>query len=143
MLGICFGHQLIAAYHGVIVRHDALQSKTKTHEIELTTAAEEHPMFANLPKRFAVQYGHKDIVTALPLGATLLAHAGDTCQCAAVAYSTNVVTTQFHPELSLEDLYTRVTHIPNYLPQGVTVDDVYKATPVAGEVLRNFAKIVG
>jgi GMP synthase-like glutamine amidotransferase len=141
-LGICFGHQLIGAYHGVAVEHDCKQSKTKTHQIKLTTAAKQHPIFTSLPDTFAVQYGHKDVIVDIPLGAKLLAHGGEACRFAAIAYSDTMITTQFHPELSIEDLYERVAHIPNYLPQGVTVDDIYQETPYAGDLLRNFAKVI-
>jgi GMP synthase-like glutamine amidotransferase len=141
-LGICFGHQLIGAYMGAKVCHDHVQSKTKTHEIELTPEARQHPIFSSLPDRFLVQYGHKDVVTCVPPSAVLLAHGGDACQCAALAYGDTIVTTQFHPELSIEDLRERVAVIPNYLPRGVTVDELYTETPYASEVLRNFARVL-
>ncbi len=140
LLGICFGHQLMGAFRGASVYHDAMQSKLKTHTVTLEDDGRDHGLFATLPPSFAVQYGHKDVLAHIPTGARLLAHGGEACRVSALAYSDNIISTQFHPELNLADMHDRVSHIPNYLPEGVVVDEVFTDTPYARTILHNFAK---
>jgi GMP synthase-like glutamine amidotransferase len=140
LLGICFGHQLMGSFRGASVYHDTIQSKLKTHTVTLEDDGRDHGLFASLPPSFAVQYGHKDVLAHIPTGARLLAHGGEACRVSALAYSDNIISTQFHPELSLADMHDRVTHIPNYLPEGVVVDEVFTDTPCARTILHNFAK---
>ncbi|MCU0678723.1 MAG: type 1 glutamine amidotransferase [Candidatus Pacebacteria bacterium] len=140
LLGICFGHQLMGSFRGASVYHDTVQSKLKTHTVTLEDDGRDHGFFASLPQSFAVQYGHKDVLAHIPTGARLLAHGGEACRVSALAYSDNIISTQFHPELNLSDMHDRVTHIPNYLPEGVVVDEVFSDTPHARTILHNFAR---
>ncbi len=142
LLGICFGHQLMGAFRGANVYHDSNQSKLKTHTVTLHDDGRQHRLFANMPTTFDAQYGHKDVLAHVPTGARLLAHGGDSCRVSALAYSDNIISTQFHPELTLEDMHDRVAHIPGYLPEGTTVDEVFFDTPHARTILHNFARAV-
>jgi len=98
ILGVCFGHQMIAQMHGGNVQCDSSQGKTGSHEIYLTGHGVEDPLYKNFPPTFVAQYWHKDSVTNLPEGATLLA-TGPTCRFSALRYGDNIYTTQFHPEV--------------------------------------------
>ncbi|MBP9717128.1 MAG: gamma-glutamyl-gamma-aminobutyrate hydrolase family protein [Candidatus Pacebacteria bacterium] len=142
LLGICFGHQLMGAFRGASVYHDTQQSKLKTHTVTLHEEGRNHRLFANMPTTFDAQYGHKDVLAHVPIGARLLAHGGESCRVSALAYSDNIISTQFHPELTLSDMHDRVAHIPHYLPEGTTVDEVFFDTPHARTILHNFAKVV-
>ena len=142
LLGICFGHQLMGAFRGASVYHDREQSKLKTHTVTMRDEGRNHRLFANMPVTFDAQYGHKDVLAHIPMGATLLAHGGESCRVSALAYSDNIISTQFHPELTLADMHDRVAHIPHYLPEGTTVDEVFFDTPHARTILHNFAKVV-
>ncbi len=142
LFGICFGHQLLGAFHGVTVYHDPGQSKQKTHTVILNGEGQDHRLCRALPQTFDVQYGHKDVLSHVPTGATLLAHGGEVCRVSALAYSDTILSTQFHPELTLDDLYDRVTHIPSYLPDGVGIAEIYRETPHAPTLLHNFARLV-
>ena len=42
LFGICFGHQLLGAFHGVGVHHDERQSKLRSHTVERVMLAN-HP----------------------------------------------------------------------------------------------------
>src|SRR3989344_465895 len=66
LLGICFGHQLIAEISGGDVTHDHAQKKTGTYEVRLTEEGKTDRLFAGMPESFPVQYAHKDSVTSLP-----------------------------------------------------------------------------
>jgi GMP synthase-like glutamine amidotransferase len=116
ILGVCFGHQLIAQMHGGKVNNDKAQHKFGGHEVHLTPDGAHDPLFKNLPQSFMAQYAHKDSVTNLPSGATLLA-TGTSCRFSALRYGSKAYTVQFHPEIK------RMT--------GAT-----KASPQANEIVR-------
>lgn len=98
ILGVCFGHQLIAQMHGGMVSNDREQSKFGSHEVHLTEAGKHDPLFGQLPHTFTAQYAHKDSATNLPTGAELLASSPG-CAYSALRYGARTYTTQFHPEL--------------------------------------------
>ncbi len=98
VLGVCFGHQLIARMYEGEVRHDAAQGKQGSHEIHLTGHGVQDRLFKDFPPAFVAQYWHKDSVTNLPKGAMLLA-TGPTCLFSVLRYGDNVYTVQFHPEV--------------------------------------------
>ena len=104
LLGICYGHQLLANMYGGDVRNDKEQSKFGSYEVQLTEAGKEDRLFKNLPESFIAQYAHNDSVTKLPEGATLLASSKG-CKFSSLRYGTSAYTTQFHPEVTrFEDL---------------------------------------
>lgn len=98
VLGVCFGHQLIAQMHGGDVQCDPEQKKSGSHEVSLTQEGKKDPLFKHLPESFIAQYLHKDSATQLPEGATVLA-VGPSCHFSALRYGDNIYTTQFHPEV--------------------------------------------
>ncbi|MBV9159142.1 MAG: type 1 glutamine amidotransferase [Candidatus Kaiserbacteria bacterium] len=98
VLGVCFGHQIIGQMHNGMVSNDREQSKLGSYEVALTEAGKSDPLFADLPERFFAQYAHKDSVTNMPDGATLLA-TGSACRFSALKYGKKVYTVQFHPEV--------------------------------------------
>ena len=98
ILGVCFGHQLIAQMFGGEIRCDDAQGKFGSHEIHLTEEGKKDELFKMLPHTLVAQYWHKDSATNLPEGATLLA-AGDCCRFSALRYDSTTYTVQFHPEV--------------------------------------------
>lgn len=98
ILGVCFGHQIIGNMHGGMVSNDREQSKMGAYEVVLTEAGKSDALFSALPERFFAQYAHKDSVTNMPDGATLLA-SSPLCRFSALKYGKRVYTVQFHPEV--------------------------------------------
>ncbi len=98
ILGVCFGHQIIGEMHGGMVSNDREQSKMGAYEVSLTEAGKQDTLFGDLPETFYAQYAHKDSVTNLPEGATLLARS-PSCKFAALRYGDKIYTMQFHPEV--------------------------------------------
>jgi len=141
-LGICYGHQLLGAFAGAQVRSDVTQKKTRSHPVKLLIDKNDYFLFADLPDTFYAQYGHKDSLDRVPEGAILLMQGGDQCKVSALRYKNNIYTTQFHPELTLEDMLARMHASPDYLPEGVVAAEVFKASPDANRILRNFGKFV-
>lgn len=141
-LGICYGHQLLGAFAGAQVRRDEVQKKTRSHQVKLMIDKNDYFIFSDIPDTFYAQYGHKDSLDRVPEGAVLLMNGGEACKVSALRYKNNIFTTQFHPELTLEDMLARMQASPDYLPEGVIAEEVFKASPDANRILRNFGKFV-
>ncbi len=141
-LGICFGHQILGAFAGVVVHSDSKQKKIKSHEVLLCEEACNSPLFNDVPQTFKAQYVHKDVLSSVPKGAVLLVEGGDSCCISALRYKNNIYSTQFHPELNLSDLAERTELFPGYLPEGVSAQDVFEESFEANKILKNFAKLV-
>lgn len=101
LLGICYGHQLLADALGGEVAKNPRGREIGTVEIELAPDAARDPLFGGLPARLTVQATHVEAVTRLPQGARLLAgNAADPHQAFAVGSAAWGV--QFHPEFDAE-----------------------------------------
>lgn len=140
-LGICYGHQLFAQLRNGCVCNNREQSKIGTHEVELTLDGRADPLFADLPQKFDAQYGHKDSICMLPDNATLLA-SSDKCVGAALRYGCNVYTTQFHPELTVEDVRFRLENSPGYLPEGVSLDSLARPSLEASKIIPKWCELI-
>jgi GMP synthase (glutamine-hydrolysing) len=98
VLGVCFGHQLLAhAYGGRVVRNP-LGREVGTVEVELTAAGQADPLFRGMPRRIAVQATHEDLVPEPPEGTVVLAGNTNTA-IQALAFRPSVRGVQFHPEI--------------------------------------------
>ncbi len=141
-LGICYGHQIIGAYAGAKVVHDETQKKNCSHELSVVVDRNTFCICDNIPDTFYAHYGHKDSLDRVPEGAVLLMNGGNACQVSALSYKQNIFTTQFHPELSFEDIHLRVEATPGYLPEGVMIDDAFTKHAEANTMLYNFGQLV-
>ncbi|HLZ71249.1 MAG TPA: gamma-glutamyl-gamma-aminobutyrate hydrolase family protein [Dehalococcoidia bacterium] len=98
VLGICFGHQILASALGGAVVRNPLGREFGFCELRLTDAGRAHPtLFAGLPHVFRGAQGHYDVVSELPPGAALLAESDHGVQSFAHG---SVLGVQFHPEIS-------------------------------------------
>lgn len=105
-LGACYGIGAIGQYDGGVVDR-RFGEPIGAVEVTLTEAGREDPLFAGMPETFAAFVGHKEACSVLPEHAVLLA-SSDTCPVQAFRIGNNVYATQFHPELSVDDLVERV-----------------------------------
>ena len=69
-------------------------------------------------------------------------NGGERCQVSALQYKSNIYSLQFHPELTLVDLVDRVKNSPGYLPEGVTIEEIFKDDPSSNTILQNFGAFV-
>jgi GMP synthase (glutamine-hydrolysing) len=99
VLGVCFGHQLLAHALGGDVERNPRGPEVGTREVELTEAGRADPLLAGLPARLAVQQMHEDHVPAPPRGALLLATGRD-APVQAFAAGPRIRAVQFHPEFT-------------------------------------------
>jgi GMP synthase (glutamine-hydrolysing) len=100
VLGVCFGHQLLAAALGGTVERNPRGPEVGTREVTLTEAGRGDPLLAGLPDRLAVQQFHADHVPAVPPGAVLLAGGAHT-PVQAFAHGPRLRAVQFHPEFTV------------------------------------------
>ncbi len=96
-LGICLGHQLLAAALGGEVR-PARTPEVGVFEVELTTAGRDHPLFAGLAPTTCFLQWHAAEVTAPPAGASVLA-TSSRCAIQALAFGERAFGLQFHAEV--------------------------------------------
>jgi GMP synthase (glutamine-hydrolysing) len=139
MLGICYGHQLIAHALGGEVGYREQGMEIGTHDIQLTDAAHTDALFSALPPHFCAHLVHSQSVIKLPLGAQVLArNAADPHQSYRVGKTTWGV--QFHPEFD--------EHIMQFYGDEVAAQDcanaktiITKNTADAAKLLTRFATL--
>ncbi len=103
VLGVCYGHQLLAYALGGTVRPTTGGFEIGTVDIELTEAGQEDPLLGALtdaddPPRFHQVHG--DVVGTLPPDAVHLAKNGHT-ELQAFRLGDRTWAVQFHPEFTL------------------------------------------
>jgi GMP synthase (glutamine-hydrolysing) len=98
LLGICFGHQMIAEALGGEVRRNPLGREIGTVRV---CRLGDDALFAGLPRTFDVQATHVDAVMKLPPGARVLARTAlDPHSAFRVGDAVRAV--QFHPEFDAD-----------------------------------------
>lgn len=75
LLGICYGHQLIAHALGGQVDYNPAGRESGTIALELHPPAHEDPLFAGLPPQFPAHATHLQTVLRAPDGAVVLARS--------------------------------------------------------------------
>lgn len=99
MLGVCYGHQLMAAAFGGVSDYHPVGRESGTHGVTLTPAGREDTLFSALPERFSAQLTHAQSVLEAPRDAVVLArNAHDAHQ--ALRYGPRQWSVQFHPEFT-------------------------------------------
>lgn len=100
VLGVCFGHQLLARAAGGEVRRNPRGREIGTIRVQLTAQGREDPLFSHCAAgELLAQATHEDAVLRLPDGAVLLA-SNERAAVQAFRLSETVAGVQFHPELS-------------------------------------------
>jgi GMP synthase (glutamine-hydrolysing) len=144
VLGICYGHQLLAhAMGGQVAPHPGgLEMGTVT--VQRTPQAAEDPLFSALPDTWSAPVAHRQSVRRLPPGALHLAGNGfETHHAYRVGRCAWGV--QFHPEFSPAATRAYVAHLADDLraqgqcPQ--TLETGVTDTPQAARVLARFAEL--
>ena len=105
-LGACYGVGTVGARIGATLDHRYAEPVGPTW-ITLTEAGRADPLFEVLPERFEAFVGHKEAISVLPPEAVLLAGSA-ACPVQAFRVGRHVYATQFHPELDLAGLFTRI-----------------------------------
>ena len=100
ILGICYGHQLIAQTFGGWVEENPKGLEIGTHHIQLTSSAKDDVVFKHLPQAFDAHLVHYQSVVQLPTNAKILAFNSHD-QYQAYCLDGHIWGVQFHPEFSM------------------------------------------
>ena len=145
VLGICYGHQLLAHALGGEVAYNALGRRLGTIDVHLTGAARGDPLFGGLPDVLHVAVSHRQVVVRPPTGATLLATTTHDPHHAYRA-ADHAWGVQFHPEYDA-DIVRAYLHDrrADLLEEGLDPDALARDARDTGHgtlLLRRFAEIV-
>jgi GMP synthase-like glutamine amidotransferase len=134
-LGICFGHQLLADLLGGSVVTDPNMAESGVAEIMLTDKGRQDPILDSLPEVFNGIVSHKSSVLTLPQEAEILAYS-QKCPIQGFKYKSNIYGFQLHPELNMQDYYSRMQLYPEYMKHRVDYSENQEI--MAGKILINF-----
>ncbi|HET6625946.1 MAG TPA: glutamine amidotransferase [Nocardioidaceae bacterium] len=105
-LGACYGIGTLGVHQGGTVDRTYAEPIGAV-PISLTAAGVADPILAGMPEQFAAFVGHKEACRVLPPTAVLLAGSPG-CPVQMFRVRTNLYATQFHPELDVDGIVTRV-----------------------------------
>jgi GMP synthase (glutamine-hydrolysing) len=105
-LGACYGVGTLGRHQGAVVDRTYAETISGIF-IELTAEGRRDPLFSGVDSPFGAYVGHKEAIYLLPPNAVALA-THPACPVQAFRIGTRVYATQFHPELDLDGLATRV-----------------------------------
>jgi GMP synthase (glutamine-hydrolysing) len=111
-LGACYGVGTLGVHQGAVV-DQTFREPIGPVKVELTGHGAVDPLTSVLPGSFEAFVGHKEAVTTLPDHAVLLATSA-ACPVQAFRVGRNVYATQFHPELDVPGLQTRIDVYRDY-----------------------------
>lgn len=107
VLGICLGAQLIADVLGAKIYRNK-ETEIGWHQVNLTPAANNSPIFNSLPQTFNAFHWHGDTFD-IPSGATRIAESA-ACPNQAFEYKQKTIGLQFHLESSAESINELIEH---------------------------------
>ncbi len=131
----CWGHQALARAMGGRVENHPDSAEVGTIPMTLTAAGSDDPVFGGLPSPFHAQVGHEDSVMELPPNTTIIA-GSERCRIHAYRFDdAPIYCTQFHPELTHDDLLMRLDAYPEYVERiaGLPMDEFKKTTQESPE----------
>jgi GMP synthase (glutamine-hydrolysing) len=105
-LGACYGVGTLGVHQGGVVDR-AYAEPVSSVRVSLTAAGLADPILAGMPEEFDAFVGHKEACRVLPPTAALLATSPG-CPVQMFKIKTNMYATQFHPELDVAGILTRV-----------------------------------
>ncbi|WHE37245.1 glutamine amidotransferase [Microbacterium sp. BDGP8] len=111
-LGACYGIGTVGAFLGATIDR-RFGEPISVVDVELMDAGRRDPLLAGMPQTFSAFVGHKEAISELPPRAVLLASSAG-CPVQMFRVGENVYATQFHPELDLEGITTRIHAYAGY-----------------------------
>lgn len=110
--GACYGIGLLGSHlRGTV--DSTFAEPVGPVAVSVTDEGRADPIFAALEPRFDAFVGHKEACSRLPENAVLLA-SGEGCPVQAFRIGANVYATQFHPELTVPGIITRIRVYRDY-----------------------------
>jgi GMP synthase (glutamine-hydrolysing) len=145
VLGVCYGHQLLAHALGGEVDYHPAGPEVGTVPVRLTPAAQTDPLLGRLPEAFYVHATHAQSVVRLPPGAVHL--AGNAFEPHhAFRVGERAWGVQFHPEFDIHIMRTyvqvRAARCENPDRDWAAIRATVRDTPESAALLRQFANLV-
>ena len=145
ILGVCYGHPLLAWAFGGVVGFHPKGREIGTIDVELTREAASDLLFDKMPEKFSAQASHQQSVLSLPDEAVLLAkNSFDAHHAFRLGSSTWGV--QFHPEFSAHVMSSYIRERRNDIAkEGLNVEGLLarvEATPVSASLLQHFSELI-
>ena len=145
LLGICYGHQLLAQALGGRVGRNPRGREIGTVAVELHAAARQDALLGGLPAQLKVQATHVESVLELPPGARLLASSA-TDPHQAFACGERAWGVQFHPEFDAEVVRTYLeVRREEIRGEGIDPEPLERSveeSPHGKQLLRRFAELL-
>ena len=141
-LGACYGIGTLGVHQGATIDR-TYPEPISVVPVTLSESGASDPLLDGLPNTFEAFVGHKEAITVLPPSAVLLG-SSPACPVQMFRVGTNVYATQFHPELDIDGITTR---IHAYADHGYFAVDELELTLTAvrraevshpSRILRNF-----
>ena len=142
--GACYGIGTLGVHQGGTVDRTYAEP-IGAIRVRLTDAGRADPVLAGLEPEFQAFVGHKEACRALPPSAVLLATSA-ACPVQMFRVGSNVYATQFHPELDVPGLVTRIhvyQHFGYFPPEERDALIERVSTAVITEPGRTLANFVG
>ena len=143
-LGACYGVGTLGRHQGGTVDRQFGEAIGAV-DIKLTAAGRVDPLLEDVPDSFSAFVGHREAISALPANAENLAGSSD-CPVQMFRIKENLYATQFHPELDVPGLLTRISvyrHAGYFPPEEAeaVADSVRDAdVRIPPLILRNFVR---
>jgi GMP synthase (glutamine-hydrolysing) len=145
--GACYGVGTLGVHQGGVIDRTYAEPISAVR-IRLTEAGRQDPVLTGMADEFDAFVGHREACSVLPAGAVLLA-SSDACPVQMFRVKENLYATQFHPELDVDGIVTRV-HVyqhAGYYPPEERDDLIARLTPAVitepGRMLANFVARYG
>lgn len=146
--GACYGIGLLAKALGAEVSKNNYSEPVGAVTIQLESHASQLSILEGIDSSFQAFAGHKEAVQAIPNRSVNLAKS-TTCPVQFLKVKNNIYATQFHPELDVPGIVTRIGVYKNagYFPpeEAEALITKCQATTVSEpvKILKNFCKIYG
>lgn len=143
LLGVCYGHQLMAEAMGGAVGYLPAGRELGTLPVTLNDSGQVDALFSTLPNVFRAHLTHEQAVLSLPPGAELL--GGSVLDPnLIIRYGPNALSVQFHPEFDANILRACIAkREATLVKEGVDIVALKSSiveTPFARQVLLQFAE---
>lgn len=141
LLGICYGHQLMAKSLGAKVDYHPYGMELGTVNIALLEESKNDAIFKHLPTDFDVHVVHAQSALTLPLNAVLLA-SNKFEKNHAFRVGINAWGVQFHPEYDANIMKAYINEVAKDKP--INKDEIslhVKDTPYSNKIIKLFADV--
>jgi len=145
VLGVCYGHQLLAHALGGEVGPNPRAREIGSKKLQLEKSAANDPLLSGLSNPIFVQTSHEEAVLTAPAGSQLLATTAQDPNHV-LRFSEKAWGLQFHPEFDTDIMRSYIEIRRDILlAEGINVDDLLaqaQETPQAWSLLKKFSQLL-